>query len=51
MNFQCYVNIRLLALLSVTIIITVVWEKLVVVNIHEKKFRGKKFVLAGYKPL
>ena len=31
---------------------TVVWEKLVVGNIHEKKFRGKKiFVSAGYKPL
>ena len=46
MNFQCYVNIRLLALLSVTIIITVVWEKLVVGNIHEKKFRSKKFRLS-----
>ena len=26
-----------------TKVITVVWEKLVVGNIHEKKFRGKKF--------
>ena len=25
---------------------TVVWEKLVVGNIHEKKFRGKKFRLS-----
>ena len=24
-------------------LITVVWEKLVVGNIHEKKFHGKKF--------
>ena len=30
---------------------TVVWEKLVVGNIYEKKSVVKNFVLAGYKPL
>ena len=31
---------------------TVVWEKIVVGNIHEQNIHGKKnFVLAGYKPL
>ena len=29
---------------------TVVWEKLVVENIHEKKSVVKIFILAGYKP-
>ena len=29
----------------------VVWEKFVVGNIHEKNFCGKKFVVAGYRPL
>ena len=30
---------------------TVVWEKLVVGNIHEKKSVVKIFILAGYNPL